>query len=275
MIFLNKLRRPSVVSHPSSLMAMDFPSRTRTYTVNAFVLRARPLAEKDRIVVLFSREAGKLNAVAKGSRQPKSKLAAGTQPFTLARFGLARGRTLEIVTQCVIEESFYALRQDLPKMAWGSYVLELMDAATQPHQQEEELFDLLLFTLRWMVATDDPELVTRAFELRLLAALGYAPALTACAVCGQTVSEAQATFSARLGGVLCPADAARGGSRTRVSQGTLKAAVALSEGEAEVVQRLRLTPQTRSELRATMNDFLAQRLEVKLKTKDFLTRVMG
>ncbi len=255
------------------------PSRTRTYTVTAVVLRSRPLAEKDRIVVLFSREAGKLDAVAKGARQPKSKLAAGTQPFTLARFGLARGRTLEVVTQCVIEESFYALHEDLRKMAWGAYALELLDAATQPHQHEEELFDLLASTLRWLTAADDPELVTRAFELRLLQALGYAPALTECAVCGKMVSEPQVAFSARAGGVLCEQDAAYTGQRARMSQGTLRTAAILSEGEAasmptETVQRLRLTAQTRAELRAMMNDFLAHRLEVRLKAKEFLAHIM-
>lgn len=253
---------------------MTSTSRTRTYTVTAFVLRSRPLAEKDRIVVLFSREAGKLDAVAKGARQPKSKLAAGTQPFTLARFALARGRTLEVVTQCVIEESFYALHEDLRKMAWGAYVLELMDAATQPHQHEEELFDLLVSTLRWMTAANDPELVTRAFELRLLNALGYAPALTECAVCGRTVSESQVAFSARMGGALCEADAAHRGHRAKISQGTLRTAAALSEGEADTIQRLRLTPQVRTELRGMMNDFLTQRLEVRLKAREFLAKVM-
>jgi DNA repair protein RecO (recombination protein O) len=249
-------------------------SRTRTYTVTAFVLRSRPFGEKDRIVVLFSREAGKLDAVAKGARQPRSKLAAGTQPFTLARFGLARGRTLEVVTQCVIEESFYALHEDLRKMAWGAYMLELMDAATPPHQQEEELFDLLLFTLRWLTAADDPELVTRAFELRLLNALGYAPALTECAVCGRPVSESLVAFSARGGGVLCEADAAQRGHRAKVSPGTLRTAVALSEGEMSAMPRLRLTAQVRTELRGMMNDFLTQRLEVRLKAREFLAKVM-
>lgn len=249
-------------------------SRTRTYTVTAVVLRSRPLGEKDRIVVLFSKEAGKLDAVAKGARQPKSKLAAVTQPFTLARFGLARGRTLGVVTQCVIEESFYALHEDLRKMAWGAYVLELLDAATPPHQVEEELFDLLLFTLRWLVTADDPELVTRAFELRLLRAMGYAPALTGCAVCGRTVSEPQVAFSARMGGALCGADAAHRGQRAKISQGALRTAVALSEGEADAIQRLRLTPQVRTELRGMMNDFLTQRLEVRLKTREFLAQVM-
>jgi DNA repair protein RecO (recombination protein O) len=153
-------------------------------------------------------------------------------------------------------------------------VLELLDAATQPHQQEEELFDLLLSTLRWMVAADDPELVTRAFELRLLRALGYAPALTECVMCGSPVSTPQVSFSARMGGVLCEVDAAHAGHRARVSQGTLRTAAALSEGESDAVQRLRLSPQVRAELRAMMSDFLAQRLEVKLKTTAFLAQVV-
>ncbi|MCS6859582.1 MAG: DNA repair protein RecO [Abditibacteriales bacterium] len=249
-------------------------SRTRTYNVTAVVLRSRPLGEKDRVVVLFSREAGKLDAVAKGARQPKSKLAAGTQPFTLARFALARGRTLQVVTQCVIEESFYALHEDLSKIAWGAYVLELMDAATPPHQHDEALFDLLVSTLRWMGATDDPELVTRAFELRLLNALGYAPALTECAVCGRTVSDSLVAFSARWGGALCAADAAQRGHRGKISQGTLRTAAALSGSKGDALQRLRLTPQVRTELRGLMNDFLTQRLEVRLKAREFLVKVM-
>ena len=89
----------------------------RLYRASALVLRQRNLAEADRIVTLFTRERGKLSAVVKGVKRPKSKLAAGTQLFTHSRFQLAMGRNLDVITQCEVVHPFHALHRDLTRLA--------------------------------------------------------------------------------------------------------------------------------------------------------------
>src|SRR5947209_17527381 len=96
------------------------------YKVNAIVLRRNDLGETDRILRLLTREAGRVDAVAKGARRGTSKLSGATELFTQSRMLLATGKTLDIVSQCEIRESFPRLRTDLPALARASYLCELV-----------------------------------------------------------------------------------------------------------------------------------------------------
>ena len=75
------------------------PREPRSIRVEAVVLRHTELGEVDRIITLFSRQRGKLRAVAKGIRRPRSRKAGHLEPFTWVSLQLARGRDLWIVTQ--------------------------------------------------------------------------------------------------------------------------------------------------------------------------------
>src|SRR4028118_1295639 len=110
-------------------------SSSGTYSTRAVVLRVRLLGEKDRVMTLLSPELGKFAAVAKGARGTKSKLAAVSQPFVLARFLVARGRSLDIATQAEIENAHVHIAGDLLRTAWATYLCELCDAV--PEEQPD------------------------------------------------------------------------------------------------------------------------------------------
>src|SRR5437588_6301396 len=97
----------------------------RVYQAEVVVLRRTSFGETDRILVLFSREKGKLSAIAKGARRSLSRLGGGTEPFTQSSVQLAVGQNLDVLTQCRVERSFPALRRDLEKMGYASYLIEM------------------------------------------------------------------------------------------------------------------------------------------------------
>src|SRR5579862_3611183 len=97
-----------------------------TYTADSLVLHRLNLGENDRILTLYTREHGKLSAVAKGARRATSRLVGATELFTQARVLLATGRSLDILTQCEIRASFPALRNDLERLARATYLCELL-----------------------------------------------------------------------------------------------------------------------------------------------------
>jgi DNA repair protein RecO (recombination protein O) len=173
------------------------------YTVQAIVLRRCDLGENDALVVLLSRERGKLSVIARGVKRPKSKLAALTQLFTLARFHVAEGRKMGVLSQGELEESFYALREDLWRMAYATYLCELVDRAVTGGDSSELVFDLLIVTLHQLLHTEDAAALVHSFELRLLALLGYEPVLSSCVRCQGPVGEPKSFFSAAQGGLLC------------------------------------------------------------------------
>ena len=91
------------------------------------MLHRLSFSETDRIVTLYTRERGKLSAIAKGARKPISRLAGATEVLTCGKFHLAEGKNLDIIAQVEVKESFPRIHADLNRIAYGSYLAELVD----------------------------------------------------------------------------------------------------------------------------------------------------
>src|SRR5688572_12551465 len=95
----------------------------RVYKEEAIVLRRLSTGETDRILTLFSRDRGKLSAIAKGARGPRSRLAGATEPFTHFTGLLAQGQNLDVLTQAEVQNAFMGLRKDLVRVAYAAYFI--------------------------------------------------------------------------------------------------------------------------------------------------------
>ncbi len=162
--------------------------KPRVYKTQAIVLRQRKLGEADKIVTLYTSHGGRVDAVAKGVRRTKSKLAGHLEPLTLGSYLLAEGRELDIVTQAETVDAFPGLREDLERLSRGLYCAELVDRLTPERSEGNPIFRLLHETLGYLGTSPGYELAVRRFELRLMDQLGYRPALSACAVCDSAVA---------------------------------------------------------------------------------------
>ena len=178
------------------------------YAARALVLRTRPLGEKDRIVCLLSPERGRVDAVAKGARGPKSKLAALAQPFVIARFLLVTGRSLHIVSQAQIETVHAHLATDIFKSSWAFFCCEVASTLPEglPDARAFEIAEVALDALEKAPDDGATEAAGVWFEIQWLAHQGFAPTLGVCVECGLKImapKEAQLWFGARAGGTLC------------------------------------------------------------------------
>ena len=75
---------------------------------DALVLRRADYADYDRMVTLLTPEHGRLDAVARGCRRPKSPLTNAAEPFISGEFQLYRRGERYAVEQCQVREGFYA-----------------------------------------------------------------------------------------------------------------------------------------------------------------------
>src|SRR4030042_183767 len=175
----------------------------RTYQTEAIIIKRIKLGEADRILTLYTPELGKLKAVAKGTRRPKSKLGGHVELLTHSRLMLARGRNLDIITQAQTIDNFLPIKDDLERISRGLYLAELVDSFTGEHIEDRRLFELLLETLKQLSQSKDCETVLRYFELHLLDHLGYRPQLQYCTNCNSSLKPESNFFSSRLGGGLC------------------------------------------------------------------------
>ena len=182
-----------------------------SYSTDTIVLRRLDFGETDRILTLFSREHGKISAIAKGARKPLSKFAGVSEVMTRAECHLGTGKSLDVLSQTEIKGSFTEIRQDLVRMAYGLYLVDLVDHATLDRHPNPELFDLLDIALTTLRTTSKPVMLARWFEVRLLDNLGYLPDITSCVVCqcgipGDYPDDLVYGLSISLGGAVCPDD---------------------------------------------------------------------
>ena len=133
----------------------------RVYRAEGIVLRRIAVGEADRIVTLFTREHGKIQVIAKGSRRLLSRFAGATEPFVHLRTLLAVGQNLDVLTQAEVQNAFPRLRDDLARLGYAAYFVELVDASVAERQPQPEIWDLLLAALTVVEVSPLPEAVAR------------------------------------------------------------------------------------------------------------------
>jgi DNA repair protein RecO (recombination protein O) len=177
-----------------------------TLKTEAVVLRSIRYSEADRILHLYSKTRGRIGAIAKGSRRPKSRFGGRLEPFFRLDLVLHEGRgELLTVTNVATVDGYPRLRASGPALNAGARacdaVLRLLDS-TDPNPPAYNLL------CRYLTLLDDPAAERGAsletalsFRLKLALAAGFAPELASCAHCGET--EHLSGFSGAAGGVVC------------------------------------------------------------------------
>lgn len=249
------------------------PPRERSIRAEGIILRHSDFGEADRLLTIFTRELGKLRVVAKGVRKARSRKAGHVEPFTRAQLQLARGHDLYILTQAEAVEAYAALRENLTRLSYAAYALELLDRFTYDEEDNRALYDLLARTLRRLNRGDDPNLATRYYEIRLLDYVGFRPQLFACAQCGREIQAEDQFFSATLGGAICPACGASGGQVRPVSLHALKYLRHFQRSSYREAARAVISPQINQEMENLLQTYLTHTLERGLNSPAFLRRV--
>src|SRR5215470_16919922 len=124
----------------------------------AIVVRGTDWSETSRIATLFTREFGKIRALAKGGRRLKSNFDVAFDLLTLCHVVFLRKASggLDLLTEARMEERFPAVRQNLGALYAGYYVAELLSDGTQDYDPHPELFDAAVETLRGLATLRGP-----------------------------------------------------------------------------------------------------------------------
>jgi DNA repair protein RecO (recombination protein O) len=251
-------------------------SAPRSYRVEAVVLRHSDYGEADRILVLYTRENGKVRAIAKGARKIRSRKAGHLEPFTRVTLQLAQGRDMPIVTQAETVDAYLPLREDLLKTGYAAYIAEMIDRFFYEEGENQPVYRLLTDTLERISTLPDPQLAIRYFELHLLDLLGFRPELFHCLGCGEEVQPQDQFFSVAQGGVFCPKC---GPSRTDVIPVSvdllryLRHLQRSTYAEASRLDRVPLNPVLRADMETLLQRYMSYILERTLNTPNFLREI--
>ncbi|MFC1906112.1 DNA repair protein RecO [Chloroflexota bacterium] len=248
-------------------------AKPRVYKTEGIVLKRTNLGEADKILSIYTPNLGKIRAVAKGVRRPKSKLGGHVETLTRSSMMLAVGRNLDIITQSQTIDSYLPLRSDLWCTSCALYAAELVERFTEEHIENYPVYRLLQSTISSIVETENVDLALRYFEIRLLGYMGYKPQLQTCISCKAELEPVENYFSASGGGVLCP-NCRTAEPRVRsLSLNALKVMRLFQSKTFDHVSKVHLNPGLSKELETTMREYIRYILEREVKSAEFLDQL--
>ena len=181
---------------------------------DALVLRTFKLGETSKVVVLLTRERGKLRAVAKGARGARPRYQSALEPLSEVRVSLygRQGAELYRLGECeLVRSAFHSGARGLEAAMALSYFAELLDAFAQEGEAEDAVYRLALAVLAAVDGGTDIDVVGRYLEAWLLRLNGIYPPLDRCAGCDGALAAGDRRYHRPAHGFVCDACAPASG----------------------------------------------------------------
>jgi DNA repair protein RecO len=143
--------------------------------IEAIVIRKLPIREHDQLVVLFSKEAGKMTVAARGSLRMHSKQALALDEGNVIRCELVDGKAGPIMTGAQAVRAYSSAKGSAVRWAAVQFFLQAVDVLVFDEQADLRLWSCLTAILARLDETGD-EGAVQAFRLcqaQLLEVLGY------------------------------------------------------------------------------------------------------
>lgn len=248
----------------------------------AIIIKQFDIGESDKIITSYTKDYGKIRAVAKGVRKSRSSMSGIVLPFNYNYVTFYQGRSLDKINQVQNIFSFVKLREDLIKMAYASFMAEFIEKVGMENDPNPALFSLLLSNFHQLLVTDNDELkyIELVYKIRLLTILGLKPEIDTCISCNKDLRYYKKNiFDIKLGGLICqPCYVIQ-----KKPMSPLQKFVLLGEAVTilkkilnsglEPLKNLKIPDNSFQQLDNLANKFITYHLELKLNSYEFLNMI--
>jgi len=182
----------------------------------AIVLNTIRWKESSKIVTLFSRELGIIKVIARGVYRSRSAFGGKLESLNRidAVINSKDARSLQILTEADVIDSYNSLRLDLERLPYALAMLELIRQTIREHHGDAVFFDFVVELLNAMKATRNPAIIFVYFLLKTASYLGFKPNFDQCQVCENPTASGETFFSMENGTIYCR-DCAEGAAMLR------------------------------------------------------------
>lgn len=239
----------------------------------AIILQHSDYGEADRIVTFLTPDHGRLKGFARAARKSRKRFGASLELFAEVRLSWAVRPSGELVSlkDAELVSLRSGLRRDLETLSLASYGCELVEVLFDESGIGVEVFQLLQAFLDHLDVAGYSVEARLLMEIRMLSVAGYVPHLQHCAACFGPLPEGPVGFAAALDGSLCPA-CDNGRTVVKVDRMTLGTFGRILQTPLTRFSDFKLSPRSRREGRALLNDALRCHLHRPLKSLESLNR---
>lgn len=221
--------------------------------------------ESSKIVNVLTKEYGIIGLIARGTKQVKSKLSGVTSKLTYGYFHVNyKENGLSNLIEVDIIEHFKNIRKSIDLMSYSLYLLELAEKVYK-HDKDENIYDMLIASLKKIDEGYDYKVVTNIFELKMLDFLGIRPVIDECVICGNKSDIV--TISSYRGGYLCK-NCLHGEVITNIK--TVKLLRMFYYIDISKITKLEVSENVQEELSKFIYDYYDRYSGLYLKSREFL-----
>ncbi len=242
------------------------------YRTEGIVLKSIEYGDADKIVTIYTKNYGKIQAIAKGVLKTKSKFGSSLEILTYAIFLIYKGKNIDIISQTEILESFFTTSKEIIKFAFASNCVEVVNKISEEGEVNISIFFLLKEVLHYLKEAKDPKLLALSFKWQGLAILGYKPSFNHCCICNSKIeNQKEMFFNIEKGGVICNKclSKEKRGS-IQVSHYFIKLGRKLLSTPLSIISKATISDKRMSELEKVTNLYLAYYSDQSFKTNGFL-----
>lgn len=158
-------------------------------------------SESSKILKVYTKDYGLISIMSKGCRNIKNKLRGVSNKLVYANFQFYYKKNgISTLISADVIDTLRNILIDIDRISYVSYLLDLTEQVYK-HSNSEELYPLLISTIKKINEELDSEVLTYIYELKVLEYLGIQPNFNSCSNCGSTKNIL--TVSTRAGGYIC------------------------------------------------------------------------
>lgn len=146
---------------------------SKKYATEGIILSKMNYAETDRILSILTKDYGKVRVIAKGVRKLKSRKRGHIEIFNQLKFSAVNTKSLDIISEAEVVESFAELRLDLKRITVAYYLVEIVGKLVEDNEKNELLYYFLLEKLHELQTVNSLKTFRYTCARELLVRLGY------------------------------------------------------------------------------------------------------
>jgi DNA repair protein RecO (recombination protein O) len=237
------------------------------------ILRKYELRETSYILVVYTREYGKLHGVIKGVRKPYPQFAGDFEIFTLVDllYYPSRKKNLDLITRCDALDFFLPARKEIERLTYANYYIELIEIVTVDNDPDPALFDLIENALRLLASGASAKRITRIFEIKLLTAIGLGPELENCTRCGS--AEKELLYFEVPGGAVCRECAPSGKNTVKVSKGSLNFLLKVQKSDISKAALVKVSREVGRQVEVLLRRLIGYQIQRPVRSLAFLESI--
>lgn len=235
--------------------------------IEGIIIKDSSYSETSKLITLITKEHGVINLLAKGAKTLKSPLRSTTTKLTHGYFNIIyKENKLCTLKEVDIIDYYKNIKQDINKISYASYILELVEQVIK-QTNNEEVFDNLIYSLKKIEENMNPLVITNILELKCLDYLGVMPILDCCSVCG---NKNIITISADQGGYICKNCRK---DETIVDERTIKLLRMFYCVDINKIDKLEISKKISEEINYFLNAYYERYTGLYLKSKKFIEKI--